>query len=285
MDERRPLCAEVSRESAEPLAATASRIETGSSSSTAGSGAATSSPGRVFGPGEGLPARAARPRPRSRLLFIRRRSAAQHPSTRSAWAPDRRARQHHARSRARRLQRPARSGPRRRARHRPRRVGAPVEGPLLVVCTHGKRDHCCAKFGRPLYDAQSASRPRRTRSGRPHTSAATGSPGTWSSLPEGLYFGRVERSGGLGASGRGARRPHPPRRTTGGARCYSFAEQAAERAVREATGATAPADLALVSSEAEADGWLVRFEASGEVHEVVVTTGARRAHLPDLRRG
>ena len=26
----------------------------------------------------------------------------------------------------------------------------------------------------------------------------------------------------------------------------------------------------LVSSEAEADGWLVRFEVSGEVHEVVV---------------
>src|SRR5919205_69292 len=25
--------------------------------------------------------------------------------------------------------------------------------PLFVVCTHGKRDRCCAVYGRPLYDA------------------------------------------------------------------------------------------------------------------------------------
>ncbi|MGH3061784.1 MAG: sucrase ferredoxin, partial [Gaiellaceae bacterium] len=31
--------------------------------------------------------------------------------------------------------------------------GLPVDHPLLVVCTHGKRDRCCAKYGQPLYDA------------------------------------------------------------------------------------------------------------------------------------
>ncbi|MGH3033397.1 MAG: hypothetical protein ACRDON_02430, partial [Gaiellaceae bacterium] len=35
----------------------------------------------------------------------------------------------------------------------PATPGVPVEHPLFVVCTHGKRDRCCAKFGRPLYDA------------------------------------------------------------------------------------------------------------------------------------
>src|SRR5215211_7167819 len=28
-----------------------------------------------------------------------------------------------------------------------------VAGPLYIVCTHGKRDRCCALYGRPLYDA------------------------------------------------------------------------------------------------------------------------------------
>src|SRR5436190_2824961 len=31
--------------------------------------------------------------------------------------------------------------------------GDPVDHPLLAVCTHGKRDRCCARYGRPLYDA------------------------------------------------------------------------------------------------------------------------------------
>ena len=99
--------------------------------------------------------------------------------------------------------------------------------------------------------------------------AATGSRGTWCRCPTGLYFGRVERSGvwALLDEVLAGRIPLEHYR---GRSCYSFAEQAAERAVREATGATAPDDLALVSSEPEADGWLVRFEVSGEVHEVAV---------------
>ena len=32
-------------------------------------------------------------------------------------------------------------------------TGTPVDGPLYLVCTHGKRDRCCARYGRPLYDA------------------------------------------------------------------------------------------------------------------------------------
>lgn len=32
-------------------------------------------------------------------------------------------------------------------------VGEPVERPVVLVCTHGKRDRCCAKWGQPVYDA------------------------------------------------------------------------------------------------------------------------------------
>jgi hypothetical protein len=31
--------------------------------------------------------------------------------------------------------------------------------PVLVVCTHGKRDRCCARYGGPLYDALRAAAP------------------------------------------------------------------------------------------------------------------------------
>ena len=29
----------------------------------------------------------------------------------------------------------------------------PVEHPLHIVCTHGKHDPCCARYGRPLFEA------------------------------------------------------------------------------------------------------------------------------------
>jgi hypothetical protein len=35
-------------------------------------------------------------------------------------------------------------------------LGEPVEGPLWLVCTHGKRDRCCATYGRPIVDALAA---------------------------------------------------------------------------------------------------------------------------------
>lgn len=31
--------------------------------------------------------------------------------------------------------------------------GAPIDDPLYLVCTHARRDQCCAMFGRPIYDA------------------------------------------------------------------------------------------------------------------------------------
>lgn len=35
-------------------------------------------------------------------------------------------------------------------------IGEPLEGPLWLVCTHGKRDRCCATYGRPIVDALAA---------------------------------------------------------------------------------------------------------------------------------
>jgi hypothetical protein len=46
--------------------------------------------------------------------------------------------------------------PRLAAAPTPPGLGTPVEGPLWLVCTHGKRDRCCATYGRPIVDALAA---------------------------------------------------------------------------------------------------------------------------------
>ena len=269
MDERRPLCAEVSRESAEPLAATASRIENwilleyrGLWSRDIVAGSSLSDQVKAY-LREQLGAL-----PRSRLLFVRRPERRQHAEY--AFYVARTAERNsvmlgaelggYAELLGLDLAGALETGAAGWAR--------PVEGPLLVVCTHGKRDRCCAKFGRPLYDAVHEQAEEDTVWQASHVGGDRFA-GNLVSLPAGLYFGRVERSGvwALLDEVLAGRIPLEHYR---GRSCYSFAEQAAERAVRETTGATAPDDLTLLPSESRADGWLVRFEVSGEVHEVAV---------------
>jgi hypothetical protein len=78
------------------------------------------------------------------------------------------------------------------------------EQPLYLVCTHGKRDPCCAQHGRPLARALRAHRPDETwEIGHigGHRFAAT-----MLVFPLGLAFGRVRAAGGpeiVGALERG----------------------------------------------------------------------------------
>lgn len=68
-------------------------------------------------------------------------------------------------------------------------AGQPCERPVVLVCTHGKRDRCCAKWGIPLYERMA------TQSGIDawHTSHLGGhrfAP-TLLVLPTGLCYGRL----------------------------------------------------------------------------------------------
>ena len=68
------------------------------------------------------------------------------------------------------------------------------EDPLYLVCTHGKRDPCCARRGRPLARALRAVRPDQTwEIGHigGHRFAAT-----FMAFPHGLVFGRVPAARG-----------------------------------------------------------------------------------------
>jgi hypothetical protein len=72
--------------------------------------------------------------------------------------------------------------------------GEQFAGPLYLVCTHGKRDPCCARRGRPLARALRAIRPDETwEIGHigGHRFAAT-----FLAFPHGLAFGRVPAAAG-----------------------------------------------------------------------------------------
>lgn len=149
-------------------------------------------------------------------------------------------------------------------------VGTTIAGPLFVVCTHGKRDRCCALRGRPLYD------------GFCH---ATEADAVWQSthiggdrfagnlvvLPHGLYYGRVEPDDVdpllvAHASGQVDLARYRGRST------YSFPVQAAEHAVREREGILGIDELALLgSTRLGDDAWRVRLRgAAGSIYEVDV---------------
>ena len=147
-------------------------------------------------------------------------------------------------------------------------AGEPVDHPLLLVCTHGKHDRCCAKFGRPLYDAVR----EQVEDGWVWQSTHVGGDrfaGNLVSLPDGVYYGRVEPAEvwGLLESAL-AGEVHLPRYR--GRSCHSFPVQAAERAVREATGLLGVEDVRLAATTQVAKGWRISLAAGGAVYEVEV---------------
>jgi hypothetical protein len=69
-------------------------------------------------------------------------------------------------------------------------AGDRAGGPLFVVCTHGRRDPCCAERGRPLAQGLAASFPDITWEST-HVGGDRFA-GNLVAFPHGLYFGRVE---------------------------------------------------------------------------------------------
>jgi hypothetical protein len=148
--------------------------------------------------------------------------------------------------------------------------GVPVSHPLLVVCTHGKRDRCCAKQGRPLYEALR----REAESDWVWQSTHVGGDrfaGNVVLLPEGVYYGRVlpedvprlldERSRGNLLLERYR-----------GRSAFSFPVQAAEQALRAEEELAGIDDLAYAGGErVDNSAWRVRFrDPLGVMHEVDV---------------
>jgi len=144
------------------------------------------------------------------------------------------------------------------------RDGETAGHPLFLVCTHGKHDRCCAKFGRPLYDAVR----EQVEDGWVWQSSHVGGDrfaGNVVVLPEGLYFGRVEPADAWSLldeylAGRIDLEHYR------GRSAHTFSEQAAEIAIRRMTGLKGLGELELVDH----DGAHVRFRAGSRMFDVGV---------------
>ena len=147
-------------------------------------------------------------------------------------------------------------------------AGEPVEHPLFLVCTHGKHDRCCAKFGRPLYGAVG----EQVEDGWAWQSSHVGGDrfaGNLVVLADGVYYGRVEPADAwpvVEAALDG--RVHLP--LYRGRSCHGFAAQAAEIAVREASSELGVDAVRVRSIDSAGAGWRAAVEAAGTAYEVDV---------------
>ncbi len=149
-------------------------------------------------------------------------------------------------------------------------AGVPVDHPLVVVCTHGKRDRCCAKYGRPVYDALR----RETASEWVWQSTHVGGDrfaGNVVVFPQALYYGRVEPDDSAGLLDAHNAGQIDFERYRGRA-AYTFPVQAAEHGLRKAEGLLGIDDLAFLGCKRSGeDGWRVRFRGpDGAVRAVDV---------------
>jgi hypothetical protein len=140
----------------------------------------------------------------------------------------------------------------------PFEAAQPVGDPLFLVCTHGKHDRCCARYGRPLWDAVSEQLDEASAWQCTHIGGDRFA-GNLVALPHGIYYGRVDRDDVADVldhhlSGQLALEHYR------GRSCWSFAVQAAERRIRAEEGLTSFFDLTLerVTPEAE-KRWTVSF--------------------------
>jgi hypothetical protein len=152
---------------------------------------------------------------------------------------------------------------------RPSAVGAPLDHPLFVVCTHGKRDPCCARYGRPLYEGLREAADDRWVWQSTHVGGDRFA-GNLVCLPEGVYYGRVSRLDALAVLAEHLAGRIEPAHYRGRC-CYSFAVQAAEREVRERSGVLGILDVRAEGVERLGDDrWRVRFVAGATRYEVEV---------------
>jgi hypothetical protein len=258
-DSAKPLCAETSRAHAESLHATASRVDTwilieyrGLWAHDAVDGSTLSRELKAFLVAE------RRRLPHARVLFVRRNER---------------------RSRDGLLAYVARSTQSERVLRCLERhddligldlatAGEPVEHPLFLVCTHGKHDRCCAKFGRPLYGAVG----EQVEDGWAWQSSHVGGDrfaGNLVVLADGVYYGRVEPADAwpvVEAALDG--RVHLP--LYRGRSCHGFVAQAAEIAVREASSELGVDAVRVRSIDSVGAGWRAAVEAAGTAYEVDV---------------
>jgi hypothetical protein len=143
----------------------------------------------------------------------------------------------------------------------------PVSEPLFLVCTHGRRDPCCAERGRPLARALAEAEPDATWEST-HVGGDRFA-GNVVAFPHGLYFGRVgpEEAPAVAESYRGGRIDLTHFR---GRSCDPMIVQAGEHFLREKLELVGIDDVRLLSVRRDGELARVRFDVGEEVVEVML---------------
>jgi hypothetical protein len=113
-------------------------------------------------------------------------------------------------------------------------AGDPTGAPLFVICTHGRRDPCCAERGRPLAEAAAAA-DREVIWESTHVGGDRFA-GNLVAFPHGLYFGRVEPDEVADLMHAHREGRIAPLHRYRGRSSEAFHVQAADRAVRDHLG-------------------------------------------------
>jgi len=150
----------------------------------------------------------------------------------------------------------------------------PVNEPLYLVCTHGKRDRCCAQRGLPVFAAiarEVGPEAWQTTHLGGHRFAAT-----LLVLPSGICYGRVEADEAQALCAAHARNELYNIARLRGRTSYGGPAQAAEALLREQLDDLQLDSLELLGSEHAMGGERVRFRhvPSDVTHEVWVTREA-----------
>ena len=147
-------------------------------------------------------------------------------------------------------------------------TGDVVPTPLILVCGHGTRDACCARRGTAVFSALAPRFGADELWISSHQGGHRFAPNVLV-LPAGIQLGRVNADVAPTVVARAlAGRIDLPRYR--GRTAYRQDVQAAERAVRQATGLDATGDLRLI----DVDGDRVQFRGSdGKVHRALVESG------------
>jgi hypothetical protein len=153
--------------------------------------------------------------------------------------------------------------------------GVVTREPIFLVCTHGRRDKCCAKFGVPVYQGL-----RESHCEQVWQSSHVGGDRFAANLvcfPHGLFYAHL-----TGETGRRVAAEYAAGRLLldkyRGRACYGHPAQAAEFFTREETGLSGLDALRLRSSERTGErSWRVRFAAGAAVYEAEVSR-----HLSDF---
>jgi hypothetical protein len=152
----------------------------------------------------------------------------------------------------------------------------PSSVPLFVVCTHGRRDPCCAELGRPLARAVGGAFGDATWEGT-HIGGDRFA-GNMVAFPHGLYFGRLDERTGVDAATAYTRGTIDLEHLRGRS-CRPMDVQAAELFMRQRLDATGVEDVTIERWRRRGDLTTVRASAPDGSYDVVIERGTGDAHL------